>query len=176
MINHKPSFVEYIICIIAVVCLVAVGIERLQAQTTIEYNRADWPHWIDADGDCQNTRAEILIEANQGVIGWKTTKKCQVVTGYWTCPYTGQTFTQASDLDIDHVVPLKWAHEHGGDKWDKATRRAFANDPLNLLAVDDGTNQSKGSKGPSDWIPEWRYFRAEYFQRWGLIVRKYDLR
>lgn len=173
---NKLSFRQCLLVVAAIGIILVIGLQVLQAQSLSTYDRDDWPHWIDADGDCQDTRAEILLRENRGVIGWKTTKHCTVVTGRWICPYTGQVFTHASDVDIDHVVPLKWAHEHGGDSWDLAKRCEFANDPLNLLAVDDSTNASKGSKGPSDWLPEWRYYRAEYLRRWGIIVEKYDLR
>lgn len=144
------------------------------AVAVLPYDRGLYRHWVDADGDCQDTRAEILIRDNSGVIGWKDARRCRVATGRWVCPYTGKVLTQASDVDVDHVVPLKWAHEHGGHGWTQEKRQAFANDPLNLLAVDDATNQAKGSRGPSDWLPG--IHRNEYLRQWGEVVEKYDLK
>ncbi len=59
----------------------------------------------------------------------------------------------ASDLDIDHVVPLAHAHRTGGANWLRRQKRQFANDPGNLIAVDDRTNQEKGDKEPVRWKP-----------------------
>ena len=81
------------------------------------YNRKDWPHWIDADGDCQNTRHELLIATSEAPVQFKNNKRCTVRYGHWYGVYTGQTFTKASDLDIDHVVPLAHAHRHGAADW-----------------------------------------------------------
>ncbi len=43
-------------------------------------------------------------------------------------------------MDIDHV-PLKEAWRSGGANWSKEKKRAFANDPKNLLATEDNANQ-----------------------------------
>lgn len=43
-------------------------------------------------------------------------------------PYDGATWTAASDLDIDHVVPLKEAWLSGARDWTTARREALAND------------------------------------------------
>jgi hypothetical protein len=55
-------------------------------------------------------------------------------------------------------VPLAWAWKHGAFDWPEAQRIAFANDPANLFAVDDSTNQSKGAKGPLEWLPPNKQF------------------
>lgn len=48
---------------------------------------------------------------------------CSATSGKWVSPYDGATWTAASDVDIDHVVPLSNAWKVGirsaGAKWDE---------------------------------------------------------
>ena len=139
------------------------------------YNRKDWPHWIDADGDCQNTRQEILIATSRVPVKFKDSRQCTVVSGEWFSVYTGKTITKASDVDIDHIVPLAHAHRHGADKWTRDQRRVFANDFENLLVVDDSVNQSKGDQAPHEWLPPREDYWCEYGRGWQRIKEKYRL-
>jgi len=70
------------------------------------YNRKVWPHWID-DGDCQNTRQELLIDTSEVSVQFKSSRQCQVKSGQWYGVYTGKTFTQSSYVDIDHSLPCR---------------------------------------------------------------------
>ena len=79
-------------------------------------------------------------------------------------------FTNASDVDIDHVIPLKYAHDHGGAIWTLCVKKLFANDPDNLLAVDDGENQFKSAKGPSEYLPPNEDYHCEYATKWTIIL------
>jgi hypothetical protein len=139
------------------------------------YNRKDWPHWIDADGDCQNTRQELLIATSKKPVQFKDSRQCTVIYGEWYGVYTGKTFTKASDVDIDHIVPLAHAHRHGADKWTKAQRRTFANDFENLLVVSDSINKSKSDQAPHEWLPPLKSYWCEYGKRWEYIKNKYHL-
>lgn len=139
------------------------------------YNRKDWPHWIDEDKDCQNTRQELLIATSKKPVQFKNSKHCTVTQGEWHEVYTGKTFTKASDVDIDHIVPLAHAHRHGADKWTKAQRKQFANDFENLLVADDAVNQSKSDQAPNEWLPPLKSYWCEYGKRWELIKEKYKL-
>ncbi|SFL09361.1 Protein of unknown function [Nitrosomonas aestuarii] len=147
----------------------------LLESVTRPYNRKDWPHWIDEDKDCQNTRQELLIATSQVSVKFTNPKHCTVKYGQWYGVYTGKTFAKASDVDIDHVVPLAHAHRHGAQNWTRAQRRAFANDYENLLVVDDSTNQSKSDKAPHEWLPPNKSFWCEYGKRWEHIKEKYRL-
>ena len=51
-------------------------------------------------------------------------------------------------VQIDHVVALSDAWQKGAAQWDAARRLAFANDPLNLLAVDGPTNLRRATATP----------------------------
>ena len=142
------------------------------------YDRKAWKHWIDADRDCQNTRHEVLIEESLTPVMFKTDKGCRVVSGNWLGSYSGEVFTDASKLDIDHLVPLKEAHESGGYAWDAARRRDYANDlsdPNTLIAVDRGLNRQKGAGDPSEWLPPYQVYQTEYAEAWVTVKLKWGL-
>lgn len=149
---------------------------RDSGSLTSEYNRKDWPHWIDEDNDCQDTRAEILIRDSLGPIKFKRNKPCNVSWGRWLCPYTGKEILKASELDIDHIVPLAHAQKSGGAAWPREKKRQFANDPLNLLAVEASANRAKGDQAPDRWRPPRRSYWPEYARRWRTVKGKYNLR
>ena len=125
------------------------------------YYRDDWGSWIDEDGDCQDTRAEILIRDSQKNVSFD---ECRVVGGLWILPYTPGSVTNASQIDVDHIIPLKWANSHGGHIWSNSRKRKFANDPDNLLATSLSANRSKGAKGPEKWLPSINI--CGYAKRW----------
>ena len=70
--------------------------------------------WTDEDGDCQNTRAEVLIQESLSVLGFRSSSNCVVDNGEWLDPYTNNLYYFASELDVDHVVPLYNAWQSGG--------------------------------------------------------------
>jgi hypothetical protein len=137
------------------------------------YDRGAWQHWIDADGDCENTRTEILIR--DSLVRPILTDGCVVLTGLWVDPYSLQVFRVARDLDVDHVIPLAWAHAHGAEDWDAGKRRLFANDPTNLVAVGARWNRQKGAQGPSGWVPPDPAGWCAYGVRFMAVATAYGL-
>lgn len=144
-------------------------------QFVLLYNRSDWQHWSDDDSDCQNTRHELLISTSREPVSFKTEARCAVSSGAWFDPYSGGMFLASAELDLDHIVPLKFAHGHGGDKWSRARKKEFANDDNNLLLVENTLNRQKGAKGIDEWLPPNHSYRCEYIQRFILVMTKYEL-
>jgi len=142
---------------------------------SVKYNRKDWPHWVDYDNDCQNSRAEILIRDSIAPVKFKRNKGCNVTWGKWLDPYTLQTFDKASDIDIDHIIPLAHAHKSGAANWSKLQKRTFANDPENLLAVEDNANQQKSAQAPHQWLPSNKKYHCTYLKKWQHLKAKYKL-
>jgi hypothetical protein len=139
------------------------------------YDRSDWPHWLDTDKDCQNTRHEILIQTSTKPVSFKTDKECNVLSGEWFDSYSGETYIVSKELDLDHIVPLKFAHGHGADKWSRERKSVFANDLANLILVQASLNRQKGAKGPDEWLPPNHRYRCEYITRFNNVMAKYDL-
>ena len=141
-----------------------------------DYKRSDWPHWVDLDGDCQDSRAETLIRDSRVLVTFKTDRKCEVTEGEWVCPYNGKTYYLDGKIDIDHMIPLENAHKNGAENWTREQRKAFANDPENLFSTYLGCNRSKGSRGPEKWKPSLKSYWKEYARHWIYIKEKYRLK
>ena len=118
-----------------------------------EYDRSDWRHWIDEDGDCQDARHEVLIAESLDQVTFETDRQCRVETGQWYGAFTAVYVEDPGDLDIDHLVPLKNAHLSGAWAWNPAMKEEYANylgEENHLIAVTASANRSKGAKGPEE--------------------------
>ena len=142
------------------------------------YKRDDYlPYWADADGDCINTRHEVLkVESRIPVT--MSENGCFVVSGEWLDHATNKVFTNPEDIDIDHTVALSEAHRSGGSSWTNEEKNIFANDLLNsavLEVMEDDTNASKGDKDPSEWLPPNTEYHLDYVKKWVQIKNIYGL-
>lgn len=149
-----------------------------RAPASVAFDRDAWPHWIDADGDCQDTRTEVLIAESEIPVRFADARRCEVASGRWRCPYTDRTITDPRQLDVDHLVPLAHAHAAGASAWDVERRRDFANelgDPDHLIAVVAAANRSKGARSVETWLPEEPGFRCEYVAAWHRIMQRWGL-
>jgi len=150
----------------------------LRAESGTGYARSAFGSWIDADHDCQDTRAEVLIAESRVAPTFTTARHCTVATGRWVSSYDGATWTKASDVDIDHVVPLKEAWDSGARSWSAVVRQRYANDlghPFTLEAVTDNVNQSKGDRDIAEWQPPLASARCGYAVKWATVKYRWRL-
>jgi len=138
------------------------------------FNTDDWNFEVDYDNDCQATRQELLILTSRTEVRYTNPRNCVVRTGEWLDEYTGKTFKVAVQVDIDHVIPLMYAHTHGGDRWPAQKKLQFANDPLNLMLVEKREIKKKNERGPDRYLPR-KEFQCEYAGMWDAIAKNYDL-
>ena len=140
-----------------------------------QYDRRTYGGWIDADGDCLNTRHEVLAAES---LTPPLINDCKVVFGLWYDPFTAETFTDPWRLDVDHIVPLKEADVSGGAAWSSTRKRQYANDlsnPGHLMAVKASANRAKGSRDLAHWLPENEAFHCAYVQMWLAVKTRWDL-
>ncbi|KAG8746261.1 hypothetical protein FRC10_005510 [Ceratobasidium sp. 414] len=150
---------------------------------SVEFSSRDlFPTWI--------TISAILKRDGANVV---TDSSCAATSGSWYSVYDGATWTDKSDVDIDHMgaqlldicsrldpdyglVPLKEAWVSGARDWTTAQRQAFANDVTRpqLLAVTDNVNQSKGDKDPSEWMPPLSSYHCTYVRAWITVKHYYS--
>lgn len=148
---------------------------------TTGYDRDEFgPAWADTDHNGCDTRNDVLRRDLTEVLLDPTTHGCLVLAGTLDDPYTGTTIDfergreTSDDVQIDHVVPLSDAWQKGAQQWSDEVRKEFANDPLNLLAVDGPTNGSKGDGDAATWLPSNTDYRCPYAAR--IIAVKVEYR
>lgn len=145
----------------------------VSGETPRGYTRSKFKAWTDQDHDGRNTRAEVLQAESKTKVTGRTTIK----TGTWRDWYTAQTFYRASELDIDHMVPLKEAWSSGAKSWSAARREAYANDlaePNTLVAVSLHANRAKGDREPRQWMPP--HNKTRYAKAWVTVKVRWSLR
>ncbi|MFD1325869.1 HNH endonuclease family protein [Micromonospora sonneratiae] len=136
------------------------------------YNRKRFPHWRKTGKNC-DVRDSVLQRDGTDI----KLSGCNVVGGRWISIYDNGNFSDPSDVDIDHTVPLANAWRSGADEWDDTKRGDFANDLTRpqLLAVSATSNRSKGDQNPAQWKPANREHWCKYAQDWITVKHHWKL-
>lgn len=125
---------------------------------------------VDGHNGC-DTRNDILRSQLIYIQVKPDTNGCVVLSGVLNDPYTGTAVEfhrgpdTSDDVQIDHVVALSDAWQTGAQQLDEATRRNFANDPLNLQATLGWVNQAKADSDAASWLPPNQAYRCAYVSR-----------
>lgn len=134
--------------------------------------------WAD-QGDC-DTRNKVL-QRDLTNVQTRSSTDCTVLAGDLHDPYTAKSihFTRGAGtsaaIQIDHVVALSDAWQTGAQQLPAETRKALANDSLELLAVDGPSNEAKGDGDAATWLPPNKAFRCAYVARQVAVKAKYQL-
>lgn len=135
------------------------------------YNRGKhFGTWVDdpRDEDCYNTRAKVLIRDSKVKVTFRQ-NPCTVDSGKWLDPYGGRTYSRASDIQIDHFVPLKNAYISGAWRWDRVKRCLYSNflgNEFHLIPVEGNENMLKSDSTPEKYMPPNAEYRCQYLAQW----------
>lgn len=137
------------------------------------------PPWKDVDENGCDTRNDMLNRDLTDLTHESDT--CVVLTGTLLDPFSGEVIDfqrgqgTSQEVQIDHMVPLSDAWQKGAQQWDDQKRLEFANDPMNLLAVDGPLNAQKGDSDVATWLPPNKSFRCQYVAQIVGVKDVYDV-
>lgn len=140
------------------------------------YARVEFGNGWGKEGLCDTRNIVLARDLTETIVD----DQCRVQTGVLHDPYTGAVIRfsrgeNSNAVQIDHVVALSDAWQKGAQQLEVSEREAFANDPLNLLAVDGPANQQKGDGDAATWLPPNKAFRCQYVARQVAVKQKYHL-
>lgn len=148
--------------------------------TRPQYDRDAFSERADLDGDCLDSRHEVLLA--EALSPTMSGNGCTVIAGDWYDPYTDEWFVDPADLQLDHVVSLGDAWRSGAWLWSDSDRELFSNHPANLNVVAGAENQRKADDGPASYSPANERQRCAYLVQygavkaaWGLTITRQDL-
>lgn len=146
------------------------------------YSREEFgPAWADVDRNGCDTRNDMLRRDLEVTAYRSGSRDCVVATGVLFDPYTAARIEfvrgngTSAAVQIDHVVALSDAWQKGAQQLSPERRLAFANDPLNLLAVDGPSNNKKGDGDAATWLPPNNAYRCAYVARQVSVKAGYGL-
>jgi hypothetical protein len=164
----------------ALAALAAIEVKGRAPRTG--YARDDFGSgWVDTDHNGCDTRNDILARDLTGDTFKPGTHDCVVLTGTLADPYSARTISfrrgqgTSEAVQIDHVVALSDAWQKGAQGMVPGRRTAFANDRLNLLAVDGPLNMAKGDGDAATWLPPNKAYRCAYVARQVAVKVRYGL-
>jgi hypothetical protein len=141
------------------------------------YTRAQFGQtWADVD-----RRNDILKRDLTAEVFKERTRECVVLSGTLIDPFSGEIINfvrgnvSSMEVQIDHVVALSNAWQTGAFKLSIKDRTAFANDPLNLLAVKGRLNSQKRDGDAATWLPPLKSYRCDYVSRQIAVKIRYKL-
>lgn len=125
-----------------------------------EYDNDDCPSYRSVTKDYQySSDTDLVIE--------------QTLGGFYS-PYDDIWYDEATDVDIDHMVARKEAHDSGLCKATPEVRYEFANDLLNLTLSTPSVNRNeKSDKDAADWLPQ--YNKCWYVFTVIQVKKKYKM-
>lgn len=159
-----------------------VALEKLEVKgraPKTDYARSQFGSgWLEVEG-CDMRNLILARDLTDEFIDPED--NCTLIRGQLQDPYTdtiinfqrGEQTSQA--VQIDHVIALSDAWQKGAQQLSKQQRELFANDPLNLLAVDGKANQNKGDGDAASWLPPNKAYRCRYVARQVAVKLKYQI-
>ena len=123
------------------------GIKIAEADNS-PYLRANYGKGWNVGTGC-NIRSRLLTA--QSTVPVKTSDGCLVTYGSWIDPYSGVKLTgnpyqgdgEDNDLDIDHIIPLRYVNQHGGYAWSHTQKQNYGK---SLSAMNNGVYIAVSSK------------------------------
>jgi len=128
-----------------------------------------------------DTRNDVLRRDLTNKVLKADTNGCLVLSGLLKDPYSGNEIsfvrgtTTSTAVQIDHIVALSNAWQTGAQQLTFAKRKDFANDPLNLWAVDGPLNMQKSDGDAATWLPPNKAIRCLYVARQVAVKHTYNL-